>query len=63
MTEVSRTPNTIPDYVQTALDSTKADLLFLRQSMDSGWRESSDLAERIDNWLFNTERHLDDILA
>lgn len=66
MCEVERVPNSVPDYVQTALDQARADLLDLRESLD-GWNQfcvdKQDLYNRVENWQFNTWRRMEDILA
>jgi len=66
MPDVEQCPNCVPYYVQTALDCARADLLLLKEQMES-WRpfmvDIEDLYSRVDNWQFNAWRHLEDILA
>lgn len=57
----SEVENVQPRYIQMALDSvrTQLDLLTL-QLVD--WGNTEDLNARVENWLFNTKRTMDEIL-
>ena len=48
-------------YIQNALDSARADIAELAELLD-GWKEQTDIWERVENWRFNTWRHMEDIL-
>ena len=52
-------PNTVLDIVQTALDGVREDLIDLRNGLEA-WTSTSqpDVAERVANWLFNTQRRM-----
>jgi hypothetical protein len=52
----------VPKYVQDALDQVRADLTILNWDLDNGWADKSDLYARIENWRFNTWRHMEEIL-
>jgi len=55
MPEVEPVPNCVPDYVQTALDQARSDLIELRESLEA-WKQftvdKEDLYNRIENWQF-----------
>jgi len=55
-------PDMVPKYVQDALDQVRADLTILNWDLDNGWADKSDLYARIENWRFNTWRHMEEIL-
>lgn len=66
MPDVEQCSNCVPDYVQTALDCARHDLLELKDSLEE-WKpfmvDIEDLYNRVENWQFNAWRHLEDILA
>ena len=55
-------PDMVPKYVQDALDQVRADLTILNWDLNNGWADKSDLYTRIENWRFNTWRHMEEIL-
>ena len=63
---VSKVPDHVPDYVQTALDSIRKDMVELREDLET-WRQfcvdKEDFYSRIENWEFNAWRRMEDILA
>ena len=53
---------TVPRIVQVALDGVKEDLVDLDAALKA-WKGQPDVWDRVENWLFNTRRHLTDTLA
>lgn len=51
-----------PTAVQRAIDQVREDLVFLKGCLEGSWKEQPDLYERIENWRFNTWRHMEEIL-
>jgi hypothetical protein len=51
-----------PTVVQRALDAVRDDLILLKMQLDS-WADTPDLNSRVENWHFNTWRHMEEILT
>lgn len=47
---------------QDALDQVKVDLLDLANALEC-WKGQPDVWERVENWLYNTNRHLTDMFS
>lgn len=47
--------------VQRALDGVRDDMVLLELQL-KGWENTEDLNERVENWRFNTWRHMEEIL-
>ena len=51
-----------PTAIQRAIDQMREDLVFLKECLEGSWIERPDIWERVENWQFNTWRHMEDIL-
>ena len=49
--------------MQNALDAVRIDLIDLRESLEGYWKGQTDIADRVENWQFNTWRRIEETLT